>query len=117
MYRGVKTLHARLDIAAGGALGTTSVSLGGAATPFTLESAGVYRFYPNEAVVGPAFPSLQLQKATAEDLFLEVKDNQLTAATPYIEVRLTDAAGAVNAPTNACSVYFRLDLVDSGGNP
>jgi hypothetical protein len=118
LYRGLVLMPVRLDITAStGAVATTSTALGGAATPFTRESAGLYRFYPNEPFVGPAFAQVSILKGTAEDLDVEIVANQLTAATPYVSFRTKVAAGTATDATNACSVHLLITAVDSAGNP
>lgn len=120
LYKGVKMLTGRLDIAALGAVASTSVFLGGAATPFVNTTTGTYTLTLNEAVVGPAFPLLTMLKSTEEDLKCEVSANTLTtAASPVLTILTTKSStttGAAVAPTNACSIYVHLVLPDSQAN-
>lgn len=120
LYRSVKMLSGRLDITAAGAgAATTSVFVGGVATPFVRTGVGVFTLTLSEPVVGPVFPLLTMKKATAENLDCEVSAEDLAGqtATKVLTIRtVLSSTGAAADAANACSVYIHLILPDSQAN-
>ena len=121
LYRGVITLEGRADLtASSGVVATTSVGLAGdqsiATAGFARTNTGLYTWTLADKYLGPVFATVALEKATAENLVVELVSIDVSSVsnTPIITFRTAlGSTGAAADCTNACKVHVIVRAVDS----